>query len=318
MPQFRSPAARNAPTIHQSRVRSWRRIPSSTAYLERKGGASAVAVAARSETTESAVRVLYGLVRRASVSSRRRVRAHDQSSTSAPRCCVRWPPGCQTLTALGFLVHARAVPHPYGWGAARRPRPRRYQPPWYASAPIPCQNAASGDFLHGRPRLDGVCEPPLEQAVLVDVAVDGARLEQLLVRPARDDPPLVEDDDLVRERDRRQAVGDDQGRPAAHRLAQPEPDPRLGRRVDRRGGVVEDEDPRVDGERARDRQPLALPARERDPALADHRVVGLRQPLHELVRLREPGDAGELLVVEVADAEGDVLPHRRREEERIL
>src|ERR671937_673572 len=303
MPQFRSPAARNAPTIHQSRVRSWRRIPSSTAYLERKGGASAVAVAARSETTESAVRVLYGLVRRASVSSRRRVRAHDQSSTSAPRCCVRWPPGCQTLTALGFLVHARAVPHPYGWGAARRPRRRRYQPSPYASAPIPCQNAASGDFLHGRPGLDGVCEPPLEQS---------------LVRPARNDPPLVEDDDLVRERDRREPVGDDQGRPAAHRLAQPEPDPRLGRRVDRRGGVVEDEDPRVDGERARDRQPLALPARERDYALADHRVVALRQTLHELVRLREPRDARELLVVEVADAEGDVLPHRRREEERIL
>ena len=49
-----------------------------------------------------------------------------------------------------------------------------------------------------------------------------------------------------------------------HRLAQAEPDPRLGRRVDGRGRVVEDEDPRVDRERARDRDPLALAARERD------------------------------------------------------
>ena len=32
----------------------------------------------------------------------------------------------------------------------------------------------------------------------------------------------------------------------SHRLAQPEPDPRLGRRVDRRGRVVEDEDARVE------------------------------------------------------------------------
>src|SRR5918911_2239654 len=318
MPQFRSPAARNAPTIHHSRVRSWRRIPSSTAYLERNGGASAVAVAARRETTESAVRVLYGLVRRARVSSRRRVRAQDQSSTSAPRCCVRWPPGCQTLTARGFLGHACAIPHPYGWGAARRPRRRRYQPKAYASAPIRCQNAASGDFLHGGPRLDGVREAPLEQAVLVDVAVDRTRLEQLFVRPAGDDPALVEDDDLVCERNRRQPVSDDQRRPAAHRLTQAESDPRLGGRIDRRGGVVEDEDPRIDGERARDRQPLALTSGERDPALADHRVVALRQTLHELVRLREPRDARELLVVEIADAEGDVLPHRRREEERIL
>src|SRR5919204_789731 len=191
MPQLRSPAARKAPTIHQSRVRSWRRIPSSTAYLERKGGASAVAVAARRETTESAVRRRYGLVSRASVSSLRRVRAHDQSSTSAPRCCVRWLPGCQTLTALGFLVDARAFPHPVGWGAARRPRRRRYQPKTYASAPIPCRSCASGHLLHGGPRLDRVREPPLEKTVLVDVAVDRTRLEQLLVRPARDDPSLV-------------------------------------------------------------------------------------------------------------------------------
>src|SRR5919199_2297022 len=278
MTQFRSPAARNAPTIHQSRVRSCRRIPSSTAYLERKGGASAVAVAARRETTERAVRALYGLVRRASVSRRRRVRAHDQSSTSAPRCCVRWLPGCQTLTRRLLLVDARAFPHP-GWGASRRPRQRRYQRLTHASAPIPRRNSASGDLLHGSPRLDGVREPPLEETVLVDVAVDRTRLEQLLVRPARDDPPLVEDDDLVRERDRRQAVGDDQRRPAAHRLAQAEPDSRPGGRIDRRGGVVEDEDPRIDGERARDRQPLALTSGERDPAFADHRVVALRQTL---------------------------------------
>src|SRR5918911_4813474 len=179
MPQFRSPAARNAPTIHQSRVRSWRRMPSSTAYLERKGGASAVAVAARSETTENAVRTLYGLVSRASVSSRRRVRAHDQSSTCAPRCCVRWPPGCQTLTRSAFLVEARAFPHP-GWGAARLPRRRRYHSQTHTSVPIPGQNGASGDLLHRGARLDGVGEPTLEEAVLVDVTVDLARFEQLV------------------------------------------------------------------------------------------------------------------------------------------
>src|SRR5919204_5928028 len=184
MPQFRSPAARKAPTIHQSRVRSCWRIPSSTAYFERKGGASAVAVAARRETTESAVRNLYGLVSRASVSSLRRVRAHDQSSTSAPRCCVRWPPGCQTLTRAVLWVDARAFPHPVGWGVSRRPRRRRYQPTTYAAAPISCQNRASGHFLHGGSGLDRVREPPFEQAVLVDVAVDRTRLEQLFVRPA--------------------------------------------------------------------------------------------------------------------------------------
>ena len=159
---------------------------------------------------------------------------------------------------------------------------------------------------------------PLEQPVLVDLPVDRARLEQLVVRAARRDPAAVEHDDLVGERDRREPVRDDDRRPAAHRLAQPEPDLRLGRRVDRRRGVVEDEDARVDDERARDRDPLALPAGERDPALADHRVVAVREPLDELVRLREPRRRLDLLVGRVDAAERDVLAHGRREEERIL
>ena len=46
-----------------------------------------------------------------------------------------------------------------------------------------------------------------------------------------------------------------------------------------------------DEDRARDRDPLALAARERDAALADDRVVALRQLGDELVRLREPRGA---------------------------
>ena len=57
-------------------------MASSTANLARRGGASAVAVAASSETIESAVRALYGLVSRASSAMRLRVRRQDQSSTS--------------------------------------------------------------------------------------------------------------------------------------------------------------------------------------------------------------------------------------------
>ena len=75
---------------------------------------------------------------------------------------------------------------------------------------------------------------------------------------------------------------------------------------------------RVDDERARDRDALALPAGERDPALADHRVVALGQPLDELVRLREPRGLLDLLVGRLGPAEREVLAHGRREEERIL
>src|SRR3954452_8839752 len=107
MPQFASPAARKIATITQRVPRSWRLIPSSIAYLDRNGGASAVAVARSSEKIERIVRARYGAVRRASVASRRRVRRQDQSSTSAPRGIVRWLPGCQTLIACDLLlVHA--------------------------------------------------------------------------------------------------------------------------------------------------------------------------------------------------------------------
>src|SRR5438874_367146 len=218
MPQFASPASRNAPTITQRVPRLWRRIPSSIAYLDRNGGASAVAVAASSEKIDSVVRVLYGAVSRARVAIRRRVRRQDQSSTSAPRCIVRWLPGCQTLIARDLLiVHARG-PARVVDRTTRHPR-RAYRGTAHLSVPGRrgiCNSCDLGllglcAFLDGRARLDGVGELAFQEAVLVDVAVDLALLEEIVVCPARGDPAVVDDDDLVRERDRREPVGDDQG-----------------------------------------------------------------------------------------------------------
>ena len=59
----------------------------------------------------------------------------------------------------------------------------------------------------------------------------------------------------------------------------------LGGRVDRRGGVVEDQDARVGEDRAGDREALALAAGDGQAALADARVVAVREPLDEVVRL---------------------------------
>jgi hypothetical protein len=57
MPQLASPASRKTATISQRAPRLFFLIPSSIAYLDRNGGASAVAVARRSEKIESVVRV---------------------------------------------------------------------------------------------------------------------------------------------------------------------------------------------------------------------------------------------------------------------
>ena len=69
--------------------------------------------------------------------------------------------------------------------------------------------------------------------MLADLAVDGAAREQLGLAPARGDAPVVEHDELVRERDRREPVRDHDRRPAAHHLDEPSAalDPASERRI---------------------------------------------------------------------------------------
>ncbi len=95
-------------------------------------------------------------------------------------------------------------------------------------------------------------------------------------------------------------------------------DGRLGGGVDRRGGVVEHQHPRVGEHRARQRDALALAARERQPPLPDQRVVAVGQDVDERVHLRGPGRGPALLVARVRAAVGDVGPDGVGEQERLL
>ena len=92
----------------------------------------------------------------------------------------------------------------------------------------------------------------------------------------------------------------------------------LLRRVDRRGGVVEDQHLRVGEDRARDRDPLPLSAREREAALAEHRLVALGQALDEFRGTGEPGGAADLLLVGARNREADVAADGVPEQERLL
>ena len=187
-----------------------------------------------------------------------------------------------TSSETNIATHAP----PVGRRAARpSPRSLRRRPRVLAHGPASAagsRTAAACVTLTGRaamPPRSGlrVRKTLVGQALLDDLAVQRRALEQLVVGAARGDRAVLEHDDLVGERDRREAVGDHERRAARHHLAQRELDLLLGRGVDRRGGVVEDQDPRVGEDRARDRDPLALAAGERQPALADTRVVALGQ-----------------------------------------
>src|SRR5262249_6238873 len=103
----------------------------------------------------------------------------------------------------------------------------------------------------------------------VELGVKTVDLEQLVVRALFVDEVVVEDDDLVGVLDRREAVRDRDGRAALHQVLEGVHDDLLRLRVERRRGLVEDEDGGVTDDRAGDPDPLALTARERRAALAD-------------------------------------------------
>ena len=149
-------------------------------------------------------------------------------------------------------------------------------------------------------------------------AYSSLSLQQLVVRAAGGDLAVLEHDDVVGQRDRGEPVGDHERGAAAHRLAQRLLDRLLGRGVDRGGGVVEHEDARVDHQRPRDRDPLALAAGERQPALADHGVVAVGQLGDEARRLRALGGPLDLLAGGVRPPVGDVVVDGGAEQERVV
>ena len=95
--------------------------------------------------------------------------------------------------------------------------------------------------------------------------------------PSATTRPSLEQHDPVGQRDGGRTVGDDDRGAAPHHLGEGVADLVLLGRVDRRGGVVEDQHARVGEDRPGDGDALALAAREREPPLPDGRVVALGQ-----------------------------------------
>ena len=209
---------------------------------------------------------------------------YGRSSTSRPRSLRPRPPVCRQRRRIS----SREI-------ATRSAVPRHQNP---------ATSRSTG--LRGEEDLVG-------QALLDDLAVQVGDLEQLVVRAARDELAVLEHDDLVGQRDRRQAVGDDERRPAGHHLAQRDLDLLLGRRVDRRRRVVEDEDPRVGEQRAGDRDPLALAAatasgRARRRACRSRRAA---RSMKSCACARRAA-VDDLLARRVLARVGDVLVHASR------
>jgi len=91
-------------------------------------------------------------------------------------------------------------------------------------------------------------------------AIRAVASDQLGVSAALDNPALIEHQDAVGADDARQPVRQDQGRAALREAIDGLLDHRLVLGIDRRQGLVEDQDRRIAQQGARNRQPLPLPA----------------------------------------------------------
>src|SRR5581483_8978835 len=235
------------------------------------------------------------------------------SATTPAPCCSTWTPrpGAERrLVGRGPLPRARrGIP-------ALTPRRALVV---VAAAELPRRSAprigrgslglgmAEGSLVprdEAKPSGDGLV---VEELPPVQLVVRPAALEQLVVGAALDDPAVVDDEHLVGVADGREAVGDHEAGAAAQQLLERALDLPLGPSVDAGGRLVEDQDARVGERGARDREELPLPLAQPTAALAEHRLVALRQPLDEVVRVGEPGGGDDLLVGRVRPAEADVV-----------
>ena len=136
--------------------------------------------------------------------------------------------------------------------------------------------------------------------------------------PLLDDAAPLHHHDAVARQHGREPVRDHQRGAVAHQFFQRGLHQRLALRVERRGGLVEQQERRVAQDRARDRDALALAAGQRHAALAELRLEAARQPVDEFAGVRQVGGALDLGIAGVGPAEPDIFARACREHHRFL
>ena len=138
------------------------------------------------------------------------------------------------------------------------------------------------------------------------------------MRAVFDDPAVVDHDDAVGEARRLQPVRDQDRRATLRRDTHRGLHLRFGLQVEVRRRFVEQQDRRVDEVRARERDQLALPGRQRAAAFAHPLEVAAGQPRDEVVGADRARRGFDLGVGRVLAAVRDVVADRAGEQERLL
>src|SRR6266581_4769798 len=153
----------------------------------------------------------------------------------------------------------------------------------------------------------------------IELCVDALLRQQLGVPADLDDAAALEHHDAVGALDCREPVRDHDGGAAAHQGFERRLHLALGLRIERRGGLVEDQQRRVLQQGARDRQALALAAREPQAVLADQGVQAFGRLADEVESMCRAGGRDDLALGGAAHAAvGDVGVHRVVEQHYVL
>ena len=113
-------------------------------------------------------------------------------------------------------------------------------------------------------------------------------------------------------------MGDDDDRPAARHGGQVLLNDGLAFGVERARRLVEHQHRRIVDQCPRDRQPLALAARQVRRTLFQHRRVAVRQPLDEFVGAGELGGAHDIVQRRGRLGHRDIFAHRAAEQKILL
>ena len=129
-----------------------------------------------------------------------------------------------------------------------------------------------------------------------DLVVAGAVREQVVVAAACAHDAVLHERDLVHVVEHQRAGGDDQRGAAAPDVGQPRGDPRLGVGVDRAGRLHEHEDLRVDEQRPRQGDALALTAGQRAALLGQLAGEAVGHRVEHVVRVGRGDDAQQVVL----------------------
>ena len=153
---------------------------------------------------------------------------------------------------------------------------------------------------------------------IIDFLVDGAAFEQLRMCAASGDSAVVEDDDLVRMRNRGRALRHDENGVFPLHCPDSGAQARVRGIIERGGAVVKDDNIGIADKGACDAEPLTLSAGEIFAALLDYVVEAALLALDDVARLGGIECAPDFLVGGIRLAPSDIFPNGAVKEHRLL